>query len=444
MVKTATAGNRNLSGYVELIQSNPNFRYLWSGEIISLLGDWFNLIASAALIAQLTDSGAAIGGLFVLRMLAPFIVSPIAGVVADRYNRKRVLIAADLGRALVLLGFLLVRRPEHVWLLYVLTAVQLGMSGFFLPSRNAILPDIVKRRELGAANALASATWSVMLSLGAALGGLVAGEWGVYPSFVIDSATFLFSALLISRMQYRQTSTTAELDSGVGAAVREYFDGLRYLWGHKDFLAIGLHKAAYSLIVSGAFQVIQVTLAEQIFVIGEGGGTSLGLMYAALGVGTGVGPIVARRITGDRNRPLRVAIGISYLITAVGMGIVATLANFGLVLGGIFLRGFGTGVGWVFSTQLLLQLLPERVRGRIFSTEYAMFTLMNAVGAASTGWLMDGTGLSLSTILWGMAVLTVVPAFLWWVWMVIGEEAQPLPDEASPGTVPAVEHLHEP
>src|SRR5690606_23376202 len=141
-----------------------------------------------------TDSGVAIGGLFVLRMLAPFLVSPIAGVVADRYDRKRVLIAADLGRALVLLGFLLVRRPEHVWLLYVLTLVQLGMRGFFLPSRNAILADVVRRLELGAANAPAAATWSVRLSLGAALGGLVAGEWGVYPFFVIDSGTFLLSA----------------------------------------------------------------------------------------------------------------------------------------------------------------------------------------------------------------------------------------------------------
>ena len=443
-MKTNAAGSRNLSGYVELIQSNPNFRYLWTGEIASLLGDWFNLIASASLIAQLTDSGVAIGGLFVLRMLAPFLVSPIAGVVADRYDRKRVLIAADLGRALVLLGFLLVRRPEHVWLLYVLTAVQLGMSGFFLPSRNAILPDVVRRHELGAANALAAATWSVMLSLGAALGGLVAGEWGVYPSFVIDSGTFLLSAFLISRMQYQQPRAADNPDGGIGAAVREYFEGLNYLWRHKDFLAIALNKAAYSLIVSGAFQVIQVTLAEQIFVIGEGGGTSLGLMYAAMGVGTGLGPILARRITGDRNRPLRMAIGVSYLITGVGMAVVATLANFGVVLGGIFLRGFGTGVGWVFSTQLLLQLLPERVRGRIFSTEFAMFTLMNAVGAASTGWLIDGTSLSLSTILWGMAVLTVAPALLWWVWRAVGKEAQPLLNEAPASAVAAVEHLHEP
>ena len=101
------------SSYIALIRSNRSFRYLWSGQIISLCGDWFNLIASAALIATLTQSGTAVGGLFVVRMLAPFLVSPIAGVVADRYSRKRIVISTDLLRAVVVLGFVLVREPEQ-------------------------------------------------------------------------------------------------------------------------------------------------------------------------------------------------------------------------------------------------------------------------------------------------------------------------------------------
>jgi MFS family permease len=192
-------------GYLTILRGNPNYRLLWSGEVVSLFGDWFNLIASAALISNLTQSGLAVGGLFVVRMLAPFLISPIAGVAADRFNRKHLLVAADLARALVVLGFLFVREPHQVWALYALTAVQLGISGFFFPSRNALLPDIVNRAELGGANALSSATWSVMLALGAAIGGLVAGQWGIYPAFVIDSATFLVSALLIVRIAYQPT-----------------------------------------------------------------------------------------------------------------------------------------------------------------------------------------------------------------------------------------------
>ena len=260
-------------GYGSLIRDNPNFRWLWSGQIVSLLGDWFNLIASASLVASLTQSGIAVGGLFVVRMLAPFLVSPFAGVASDRYNRKRILILTDLGRALTLVGFLFVREPGQVWLLYALTAVQLAMGGVFFPARTAILPDIVSRRELGAANALSAATWSVMLAVGAALGGLVAGQWGVYPAFVVDGLTFLASAALISFIRYSPQPGLAGAERSMGAAVQQYFDGLRYLWRHKDFLAIALQKSAFSLAVSGGFQVVQVAVAERVFVIGESGGT---------------------------------------------------------------------------------------------------------------------------------------------------------------------------
>ena len=171
-------------GYLALVRRNHNFRNLWYGQIVSLLGDWFDLIASAALIGVLTKSGLAISSLFVIRMLAPLLVSPFAGVAADRYDRRRILIITDLLRAITVLGFLLVRTPSQIWLLYTLTALQLGISGFFSPARDAILPDVVSAQELGAANALGSATWSVMLAMGAALGGLASGIWGIYPAFV--------------------------------------------------------------------------------------------------------------------------------------------------------------------------------------------------------------------------------------------------------------------
>jgi MFS family permease len=407
---------RKAVSYTSLIRGNARFRFLWSGQIVSLLGDWFNLIASATLVADLTQSGVAVGGLFVIRMLAQLLVSPVSGVAADRFNRKHLLIITDIGRAITVLGFLLVQKPSQVWLLYALTAIQLAMSGFFFPARNAILPDIVDKRELGAANALSSATWSVMLAFGAALGGIVAGGWGVRPAFIIDALTFFISAILISRIAYQHKPALAAADKSVRAAAVQYIDGLRYLWLHKDFLAIALNKAAFSLVAAGAFQVVQVALTQDVFVIGEGGGTGLGLMYAFMGIGTGVGPIIARRFTGDRSKPLRIAIAASYVITTVGLVLMAPLVGFGLVLIGTVLRGIGGGIGWVFSTQLLLQDLPDRVRGRVFSTEFAMFTFASAVSAAGGGWLLDNTGLGISGMLWLMAGVTLVPGALWMLW----------------------------
>ncbi len=405
--------------YLRLVRGNRNYRYLWSGQVISLFGDWFNLIASAALVSSLTRSGLAIGGLFVVRMLAPFLVSPVAGVAADRFNRKWLLILADLTRAGVVMGFLLVRDARQVWLLYVLTAIQLAISGFFFPARNAILPDIVSRGELGAANALSSATWSVMLALGAALGGVVAGEWGIYPAFVVDALTFLLSAVFIWQIRYTWTPASGGGKADLRTFYRQYIEGLRYLGQHRDILIIALHKGAVALAFGGAFQVVQVALTERVFVIGEGGGTGLGLLYAVAGLGTGVGPILARRYTGDRDYDLRRALALSYILSFSGLAISAPLTGFGLVGLGSFVRSFGGGVNWVFSTQLLLQLVPDRVRGRVFSTEFALFTLANAMGAAAAGWVLDTLSMSLPELIWWMAGLSLVPGALWTLWVAL-------------------------
>ncbi len=415
---SATHANNSV-GYVQLVRKNVNFRNLWFGQIISLLGDWFNLIASASLIGMLTQSGLAVGGLFVVRLLAPFIVSPIAGVVADRYNRKMILFVADITRAMTVLGFLFIREPEQVWILYVLTAIQLGISGFFFPARSAILPDLVGLHELGAANALSSATWSIMLALGAALGGVVAGGWGIYPAFWIDAGTFLLSAFFVARIVYQPTTDDGSSKS-IQAALIDYLDGLRYLKKNVDIFMVALLKAAVAFAVAGAFQVIQVRLSEQIYVIGDGGSTGLGIIYAVVGIGTGFGPIGARKYTGDRDRPMRIAIAVAFFITAIGLAIIAPLPSFVFVLFGSFLRGFGSGLIWVFSTQILLQLLPNRVRGRVFSTEFALQTLMAALTAYLGGWGLDNPAIGITGMMWVMCAFTLVFGVFWVLWLVFG------------------------
>src|SRR5690606_29361499 len=135
-------------------RENPNYRNLWLAYVASQLGDWFNLIASASLIADLTTTGTAISYLFLARFLPLFFFSPFAGVLADRFDRRHIIVATDLLRALVVLGFLLIRDPSHVWLFYVLTISQFALSSIFTPARTAILANIVKPEELVPANAL--------------------------------------------------------------------------------------------------------------------------------------------------------------------------------------------------------------------------------------------------------------------------------------------------
>ncbi len=411
--------------YLQLIRGNADFRYLWSGQIVSLFGDWFNLIGSAALIAQLTQSGLAVGGLFVIRMLAQFVGTQVGGVAADRYNRKRLLILTDVTRAVVAFGFLVVRSPEQVWLLYALTALLMAISGVFFPARTAILADIVTKRELGSANALSATTWSVMLAVGSALGGFAAGQWGIYQAFAVDGLSFLVSAALIAGVRYQHEHTGQKAD--LGAVLNEYMNGLRYLKRETDILFITLHKAALGLLIAGgAINIVMVQISEGIFVIGEGGATSLGILFAVVGLGTGVGPILSRRLTGDRERALRLILPPLYLLATFGFVVAAPIASFGTVLLGMFLRTFAVGGIWVFTTQLLYQRVPENYQGRVFAVEIAAFTLGSAISGAIGGWLLDATPIDISGLMWLMAAAGLIPAVLWSVWIRTSSRA-PIP-----------------
>lgn len=422
----------SLGSYVTLVRTNRNFRYIWLGEIVSLLGDWFNLIASATLIGSLTGSGVALGGLFVVRMLAPFLVSSFGGVIVDRYNRKHILIFTDLVRGMVVLGFLFIRDPSHVPWIYLLTAIQLGLSGLFFPARNALFPDVVSRAELGTANALSSSTWSTMLALGTALGGFVAGGLGLATAFIFDALSFFISALLIARIIYTP-KTAAVTDQPAGAIVRDYKEGFSYLFRNRDILFTVIQKAFVTLCFAAAYEVTAVPISQQVFVIGQDGSIGLGLIYAIVGLGTGLGPIVMRSFTGDREGALRVGIMVSFVIAALGMFIAAPMVttgySFPLFLLGLFIRGFGGGTVWVFASQLALQTVADKVRGRVFATEFALFSLASAIAAGAAGWGIEQPKLGYQGIVWTLPILTLLPALLWVIYLKKPPHKERLPIE---------------
>src|SRR5437773_8532781 len=159
--------------YGELLRANRGFRLLWLGQVVSQMGDWFDTIAVYTIALKLTGSSRSVALIMVARFLPSVVMGPLSGVVADRLSRRSIMITADLLRALVVLGFLLVRRPDQMWLVYVLTVMQLAVSAFFEPAKTAAIPSIVSDLELLPANAISSVTWSAMLTLGAALGGFV-------------------------------------------------------------------------------------------------------------------------------------------------------------------------------------------------------------------------------------------------------------------------------
>src|SRR2546430_4587655 len=189
-------------GYMDLLRSNRAFRFLWFGQVVSQMGDWFDTIAVYTIALTLTGSTRSVALIMVARFLPSVVMGPLSGVVADRFSRRSIMIASDLVRAVVVLGFLFVRRPDQMWLIYVLTVLQLAFSTFFEPAKTAAIPSIVSPRELVPANAIAAVTWSVMLTLGAAIGGFVTGLFGTNAAFILDSLTFIASAILIGSVSF--------------------------------------------------------------------------------------------------------------------------------------------------------------------------------------------------------------------------------------------------
>ncbi|MCA9923731.1 MAG: MFS transporter [Anaerolineales bacterium] len=388
-----------MNEYIILLRHNHNYRYLWLGNVVSLLGDWFNLLASADLISRLTSSGVAISYLFLARFLPLFLVSPLAGVIADRFSRQRIMIVSDVLRAFTVAGFLFIQTPEQVWLLYVLTIIQFCLSAFFTPSRSAVLANVVDNKDLVTANALDSFTWSTMLALGALLGGIVAAIFGTNTAFVLDAATFVFSGFLISRIHIPvQLAVTA----GKQAGWLDFLDGFRYLKKEPFILVISVVKAAGSL-VWGAVNVLEIPFANDVYPlhggfltralhIDDGGTATLGIFYLVSGIGTGLGPLLLRRILGDRLPRMLFGIMVGFVFAGSGILLLGLSSTLPVFLTGTLIRTVGTGALWVFSAVILQMVVPNRFRGRVFAFEFAALTLTQSISTLAAGIMQDTWG----------------------------------------------------
>ena len=402
-------------GYIDLLRRNRSFRQLWLGQVVSQMGDWFNTIALYTIILQLTGSGRDVGLLLVARFVPSFLFGPISGVVADRFSRRTIMIVSDLLRAVVVLGFLLVRRADQLWIVYVLTVIQLGLSTFFEPAKTAAIPSIVEDRELVAANAISSVTWSAMLTIGAAIGGIITDAFGTDVAFILDATTYLLSAALIAsiRVPKRAKRPRQKLSLGRILGITETVEGIRYVKDRPRVLAYLLVKPAWGL--GGGILTLLAVFGERIFPVGKGAAGGIGVLFAARGIGTAIGPIVARRIAGEGERRMQVTIGIAFLIGGVfyiAFGSATGLAFALIVLG---LAHCGGSILWVFSTVMLQRSVVDSFRGRVFAAELALVTLTMAASNYATGELLDRFRISPRTVTIGVGILFMMPGFAWFL-----------------------------
>ncbi|HEX9716815.1 MAG TPA: MFS transporter, partial [Actinomycetota bacterium] len=370
---------------LSLLRRNSDFRKLYVASAISLGGDWFLLVALLGLVLDLTESALFVGLLIGAQEIPFFLTSPVGGALADRLDRRRLMVGCDVARALLCLGFLVVRDAETVWLVYLLIAVISSFSAAFYPASSAALPNLVDREDLGPANALAGSLWGTMLALGAAAGGVVAATLGRDTAIVIDAASFAVSGALLAAI-HRPFSEERERTEHPGV-VRATVETARYARKDHRVLALLAVKAGFGL-GAGVLVLISV-FAEEEFHLGEIG---IGILMAARGVGALIGPFLGRRLAGPDDRRLFGAIGVALTTFGVAYALLGLTPGIAIAALVVAVAHLGGGAQWILSSYGLQRVVPDRIRGRIFAFDAALITLTLTVSSLVTGWLATTWG----------------------------------------------------
>jgi MFS family permease len=413
------ASSISFASYLRLLRGNRDFRRLWCAQIVSEIGDWFYTLSIYSLLLQLTGHASSVALALVLQVLPQTFVGPTAGVVNDRISRKKVMIAADLIRVVIVLAMLLVRSKSMVWFVYPLLLLETIMAAFFEPARSSVIPNITKREDVILANTLSSTTWSMNLVLGATLGGIVAALLGRDAVFVLNALSFLVSALLIAGMRFAEphAEASAPLRPRDLVDYSPVVEGLRYVRGKRTLFATVFAKAGN--LVIGPSWVLFTVMGQKYFPVHwhnvdpqRGAMLGMSLLLGGRGLGALIGPLISAPWAQQHDRRLRLGIFYGYLVTAIGYVLIGKAGN---VWAACFWAAFahcGGATVWVFSTTLLQLNTDDRFRGRVFSADLGLCMLTIAVGAYVSGAFLDA-GISARTLVTATGLVMLVPAALW-------------------------------
>jgi MFS family permease len=407
-----------MTAFVNLLRRNRNYRYTWAGQIVSEIGDHFNNIAVFSLAVAHTKSGLVVAGVMLARAIPAMLAGPLAGVTLDRTDRKRVMIASDLIRALVAGLFILTVNRHDTWLLYLLSALLMFASPFFTSGRASILPAIATEEELHAANSLTQTTQWTTLAIGAFLGGVSVMQFGYQWAFFGNALSFVVSALCISRLflpgRGFRPPRRALTEAQVVRPWHEYVEGLRYMRSVPLILGLTLINVGWAT-GGGAAQILFSVFGEVVFNRGPAG---LGTIWGCAGVGLLAGGALAytvgRRLSFENYKR---AIVVCYIVHGGTYVLFSQTRSFSLALVFIAVSRMGVGFSSVMNMSQLLRCVPDAFRGRVFATMESttwsvMLISMALAGVASQYWdprtigAVAGILSSTTAIFWGWAHFT--------------------------------------
>jgi MFS family permease len=399
--------------YLQLLRRNRSFTRLYAAQLISFGGDWFAQVALLGLALELTGSAAVASLVLVLQSVPFFLASPIAGVLADRLDRRRLMVAADVLRAGAALAFLLVREPSTLWIALLAAAAISAISAFFEPTSSAALPNLVDDEDLPVANVLLGSAWGTMLAVGAAVGGLVAVVFGRDAAFLLDALSFALSAALIVgiRRSFGGAATRAPAEmtaaaQGMATAIGEALALARRSRGVAAFL---LAKSTFG-VGTGVILLLAVFGAT----VFEAGDVGIGVLFAARGLGALLGPFLARAVFGFDERGLITGIGVAFFLFLGGYLLLPMAPGLAVAAGLIFVAHIGGGAQWTLSTTGLQRATPDAVRGRIFSVDYGLVTFVAAISTIVAGVVTSVYGPAAA--IYALAIPSALAATGWVIW----------------------------
>lgn len=412
----------NSASYSELVKGNNNFRRLWTGQVISELGTWFSFIAELGLVRMLSGSPLMTTALLVARLLPFLLVAPIAGVFSDRRSRKQIMIAADLMRAVIAVAYIFAGLIGSAWLVVACSALMASLTMFFEAAKNATIPNLVTPRELLTANVLMFSTRFLQYTVGSAIGGLTAAQFGYNAAFVVNALSFVGSALCILPIPASATRQArnlelkgADLDplsaesaamtpiagseqplermrAGFFADLRE---GLRYIWRTPFVRAVILVNIGWAT-GGGMTTILFDRIGGHVFAQGSNnrGDWYVAALFTAGGAGVFVGMMLTRRVglwIADEHRA-GLFIGWSLLVHGLLFAVAGLMPALASMAAWITLSRLVLGAEFGFQETMMMRMLPDDYRGRVFTTDRSLELATMAIATIVTGWLLTWFG----------------------------------------------------
>jgi MFS family permease len=408
---------------LRLLHRNADFRRLFLASVVSLGGDWFAYVAVSGLVIDDTGREGAGALVFAASVLPVFLAAPIAGVVADRVDRKRLMIAADVLRIIPALGLLLAHAHHLPALALVCVATIAALSAFFEPVSAAVLPNLVAGRDLSLAQSTMGAVWGSMLFVGAAIGGAVAALLGRPASFALNAATFAASALLVWRVRapFQQQRRLAAIT--LWAAIGDVW---RFVRPRKVSHTLLVTKAGVG--VGNGLVGLLPAYALSVFGAGDFG---IGVLIAGRGLGALVGPFIGRALVRGRGQRLLAVTGLSIVCYGLCYLLLPVTRTLALALVCVVCAHLGGGSQWMLSTYGLQVTTPDAIRGRIMSVDFGLATLAMGISSLVAGGLTEIVGLRSTSYLLSLVALTAGVGWLWWVRDLWSGDADPLTPPAA-------------